>query len=66
MAVNAKQTATGAVRAERHPHEGSWLAGRVGHKLNNIIFIFILTYHKLHEIQLFVFAGNLTGCGFDA
>ena len=33
-------------------------------KLNEIIFIFILTYHRLPEIKLFVVAGSFTGCVF--
>jgi hypothetical protein len=35
-----------------------------GHKLNDVIFMFIVTYHKLLEIKLFVVAGSFTGCVF--
>jgi hypothetical protein len=33
-------------------------------KLNEIIFIFIVTYHRSPEIKLFVVAGSFTGCVF--
>jgi hypothetical protein len=65
MAFNADKPRPAPSGLKRHPHWGSWLAGRVGRKLNDVIFIFISTYHKLREIKLFVVAGNFAGCVFD-